>query len=795
MTSKPTYKELEQRIKELEKDSVKTKRTKEKLEQENKRMEVILSALDTGLSLINPDMTIAWVNQKVRDMFPGSEPVGQLCHVFYESRETICENCQTLQAFISGKICENERLVPTTDKWYYIIAQPIKDRTGKVVNVLEGIADVTERKQIEEVLRESEKRHRTLFETMIQGVVYQDAEGNIISANHAAVRILGLTLDQMRGRTSIDPRWKSIHEDGSDFSGETHPSMVALKKGEKIENVIMGVFNPSMGDHTWININAVPLFREGENKPYQVYTTFHDITERMKAVEALQESEERYRILFELSPDAIVIWQDEEVVFANSAAMSLLGATTLDQLVGLSIWGIHHSDYHTQLKERYQHAHETGLTLPPIEYQFVRLDRQIIYVEATGTLIQYRNQPSNVGVYRDITERRQLEAEKAKLETRLQQAQKMEAIGTLAGGIAHDFNNILASVIGYTELAFLDSGKGTQQQNSLQNVLIAGNRAKDLVKQILTFSRQTDQEQKPVQLKLVVKEALKLLRASIPSTIEIEKIIESDSLVLGDPTQIHQVFMNLCTNATHAMREQGGVLTVSLSDEDLDSESNPDYPGLKPGAYINLTVSDTGHGITSDNLKKIFDPFFSTKEKGEGTGMGLSVVHGIVQSHGGAVYVHSEPGKGSTFKVFLPVIERLLEPEDMIERPLLTGTEHILFIDDEPAIVDMGKKTLESLGYDVVTRTSSIEALELFRAQKSRYDLVITDMTMPHMTGIDLAKELMSIRPGIPIILCTGFSEKIDENRAKKIGLRAFVLKPILRREIANTIREVLDKK
>ncbi len=330
--------------------------------------------------------------------------------------------------------------------------------------------------------------------------------------------------------------------------------------------------------------------------------------------------------------------------------------------------------------------------------------------------------------------------------------------------------------------------------NNLQEVFQAGNRARDLVKQILTFSRQSEQKPKPVQVKLIVNEALKLLRASLPSTIEVDRSIQSDALVMADPTQIHQILMNLCTNAGHAMREKGGVLEVKLENVELDVDFTIGHPDMKPGAYLNLTVSDTGHGMPPDVLERIFDPFFTTKETGEGTGMGLSVVHGIIGSYGGAITAYSESGQGSTFKVYLQIIEMRKEPEIRTEEPIPTGTERILFIDDEPALVNIGKQTLESLGYDVDIRTGSIEALELFKAQTDRFDLVITDMTMPHMTGEDLAQELMRIKPNIPIILCTGFSAKIDDRKAMAMGIRAFVLKPIVKREIATTIRKVLDQ-
>jgi CheY-like chemotaxis protein len=379
-------------------------------------------------------------------------------------------------------------------------------------------------------------------------------------------------------------------------------------------------------------------------------------------------------------------------------------------------------------------------------------------------------------------------------EDKLRQSQKMEAIGTLAGGIAHDFNNILSAIIGYAELALLDAEKKSPLYHDLQGVLQAGSRAKDLVKQILTFSRQVLQECKPIQIKPIAKEVLKFLRASLPTTIEIQQDIRSDARIMADPTQIHQVVMNLCTNAEHAMREKGGLLEVKLVDVILRSDFINNHPELKPGTYLELTVSDTGHGISAHILNRIFDPFFTTKKTGEGTGMGLSVVHGIVRSCGGAITATSEPGKGSIIKAYFPVIDRQIEPETAVEEPVPTGNERILFVDDEPALANIGKQSLETLGYDVETRTSSIEALELFKAQQDRFHLVITDMTMPNMTGEDLAKELMRIKPSIPIILCTGFSAKIDDRKASAMGIRAFVLKPMVLREIATTIRKVIDQ-
>ena len=389
---------------------------------------------------------------------------------------------------------------------------------------------------------------------------------------------------------------------------------------------------------------------------------------------------------------------------------------------------------------------------------------------------------------REITEQKKLEA-------RIQQAQKMEAIGTLAGGIAHDFNNILSAIIGYTELSIDCVEQGALIQKNLHQILTAGNRAADLVNQILAFSRQSEPELRPTQIKLIATEVLKLLRASLPVMIKINSNIQSDSMVFADPTEIHQILMNLCTNAGHAMEENGGDLEVTLINVDINEDFISMHPEkIIPGTYIKLSVSDTGYGITPDLMNRIFDPFFTTKAKGEGTGMGLSVVHGIVKKYSGLITVYSEPKKRTTFNIFLPVIVDSTEKEDVnIEEPMQMGNEHILFVDDEKPLADMGSQILKFQGYAVTTRTSSIEALGLFKTQPERFDLIITDMNMPNMTGIELAREIIEIRPDIPVILCTGYSAKLDAEKARKMGIRALIMKPILQQELAKTIREVLD--
>jgi len=520
----------------------------------------------------------------------------------------------------------------------------------------------------------------------------------------------------------------------------------------------------------------------------------NNLAELAQREEELRESEERFRVLFEHAPDPFfLIKSDGALVRGNKAGEKVTGYKD-GELVGKNLLEtglIATKDLPKAF--RFVKKSQNGKPTGPSEFAMYQKNGGAIYAEISTHPVNIKGEKFVLGIARDITDRKKEEQERKKLEDQLQQAQKMEAIGTLAGGIAHDFNNILGAVMGYAELALHEVENKSIPDQYLREVLHAGRRAKDLVKQILTFSRQTDQERTPVLVRLIVKEVIKLLRASLPSTIEIHQNIQSDALVMGDPTQVHQVIMNLCTNAGYAMRDQGGRLTVNLEPLELDPDFAAGHPNLKSGPYLKLTVSDTGPGIEESELDRIFEPFFTTKEKGEGTGMGLAVVHGIVTGHGGDIIVRSEPGQGTTFTVFFPAVERRIEPETRLEIPPPSGTESILFVDDELALANAAKHMLESLGYDVITRTNSSEALELFEHQPDRFDLVITDMTMPGLTGDQLAQKLMEIRGDLPVILCTGFSARINEEKALAHGIRAFVSKPVLKRRIAETIRKVLD--
>lgn len=512
-------------------------------------------------------------------------------------------------------------------------------------------------------------------------------------------------------------------------------------------------------------------------------------SDRKQAEEALRESEEKYRSLVDNANDAVFITQDKVIKFPNPKAQKMLGYSPqefsripLDHLV-------HPEDRPVvlqSLKKKLQGGEF------PITHSFRVMNKsgEELWVQLNAIPITWEGRPGILNFLRDITQEK-------KLEVQLIQAQKMEAIGTLAGGIAHDFNNILSAIIGYAELTAFDIKEDNRARKNLDEVIKGGERAKDLVQEILTFSRQHERERRMLYMSPLVKETLKLLRASLPSTVEIRQNIEKDiGFVEADPTQIHQLLMNLCTNAGHAMRAKGGILEVGLTYMDKKPKDVSFSTEGNAGSCVKLSVSDTGHGIDKALLKRIFDPYFTTKDQEEGTGLGLSVVHGIVKSHGGAITVQSKPGEGSTFNVYLPVTksETVRESDSGEEAlPLPGGQERILFVDDESALVNMGKQMLERLGYKVDIQTSSTEALELFREKPDEFDLVITDMTMPHMTGEKLAKEIMKIRPEIPIILCTGYSERITEDRAKKMGIAEFAMKPLLVHDLAEAIRRALD--
>jgi PAS domain S-box-containing protein len=518
------------------------------------------------------------------------------------------------------------------------------------------------------------------------------------------------------------------------------------------------------------------------------------LLERRQAEKALKESESSLKSIFLAAPIGIGVVSNRVLIQVNDRVCEMVGRSR-EELIGKSARVLYPTDKEFEYvgREKYAQIREHGTGT--VETLWQHKDGAIIDVLLSSTAMDPADGSSGVTFTAlDITERKRSELTRMDLEEKLRQAQKMEAIGTLAGGIAHDFNNILSAIIGFAELAKIEAVGTMNVNSSINEVLRASFRARDLVRQILTFSRQAETEFGPIQIHLIAKEALKMLRASLPSTIQLRSNISSRGMVMADPTQIHQVVMNLCTNAYHAMRNQGGLLEVAISETRIGLPPEPDLKPLRPGLYLKLSVRDTGQGIDPAIIHRIFDPYFTTKETGKGTGLGLAVVHGIVKSHGGAIQVSSRLGEGTRFDIYFPMIEAAkgvsgTEKEEETAR----GREKILFVDDEPAIEELGRRLIGSLGYTVSTCADAAEALEIFQNSSQDFDLVITDMTMPHMTGDRLAAELMRIRPGIPVIVCTGFSEQINKEKAQAQGIKAFIMKPFLKREIATAIRDVLD--
>ncbi len=514
-----------------------------------------------------------------------------------------------------------------------------------------------------------------------------------------------------------------------------------------------------------------------------------NILRRTRAEEALRVSHERFLTVLN-SLDATIYVADMEtyeILFINKYMIESFGK----DMTGEICWDVFRGDSrpcpHCTNKQLIdKNKNPTGVCVwqgknPITGKWYINYDRAIEWTDGRMVKLQ---------IATDITDSKMMEEE-------LRQAHKMESIGTLAGGIAHDFNNILSIIIGNAELALDDTPDWNPSHRNIKEIKTASLRAKDVVKQLLSFSRKMEQEQKPIDITNVIKESLSLIRSSVPSSIEIrDNTPESCDTILADSTQIHQVLINLCTNAAHAMSEDGGLLEVSLRKYVIEKRSNSIFKDMTPGNYLELIVADTGTGIEIETCEKIFDPYFTTKEVGKGTGMGLAVVHGIVKNHKGEIYVNSVPGKGTTFTILFPITakpqEQITKPEAV--KPTPSGGETILFVDDEEALVDMAKLILGRLGYTVQISTNPVEALALFEADPTLFDLVISDMTMPQMSGIKLSEKIKEIQNDIPIIICTGHSSLIDEERAKDIGISAFAMKPITMSEIEKLIRGVLDK-
>ncbi|MBU0967255.1 MAG: response regulator, partial [Proteobacteria bacterium] len=530
-----------------------------------------------------------------------------------------------------------------------------------------------------------------------------------------------------------------------------------------------------------------------------VLATAINITERKQTEIELENAHALLRSLIDSVPDLIFFKDHESTYLGCNKAFAEFAGRDIADIIGKTDYDFFATEIAGFFREKDRQMLASGETK--------RNEEWVDYPDGRHVLLDtlktpYHNPDGSVlgliGVSRDISERKKSEEEKEKLEAQLRQAQKLEAIGTLAGGIAHDFNNILFAILGNADIAEIEISRGHSPKEELKEIKTAGIRARDLVKQILSFARKAKQERLPLCILSIIKEVLKLLRSTLPTTIEIRHDLrDPEASIIADPTEIHQLFMNLCTNAGHAMMKNGGVLEVGQRIIDVDEEFAGNNPNLQPGAHLLLTISDTGEGMTPETMEHIFEPFFTTKGKAEGTGMGLAVVHGIVTSLNGVIKVYSEIGHGTSFSIYLPLVGKgSNRDESGTERDTFPQgkQEHILLVDDDKAISVMLTRMLTNIGYQVTTRTDSQEALEIFQAEPDRFNLVITDQTMPKMTGAELAREILKISPGLPIILCTGFSQTVSSEKAEHIGIREYLTKPVMKKDMAVVVRRLLDE-
>jgi PAS domain S-box-containing protein len=783
---KPTYDELKERVQNLEKQVTQTNKIETALQESEERYGRLSKNLQVVLYAAFPDkLTSKFFVSEQMELLTGYPAIqfrkeaGLFSNIIHpKDRDRVAE--YTLKALDQkARINLEYRIVTRGEqiRWIRDKASPICEG-DKAIRFEGFMEDITDAHSSDSALKAASRRWLDTFNAMSEPLAILDLDCRIIQSNRALRRLVGKSEDEIIGRLC----WEIIRR--APGSMESCPcANIEHSRQREIAIVDIGTRR--------FEVAMDPRFDEKGRISGYIHI-MSDITEREKADRALREARQTLTTILD-SIDATIYVADmdtHEILFMNRYMKSTFNG----DFTGQSCWKAFRQkdgpcEDCTNPKLLDAKGAPTGVCVweghnASSGRYYINYDRAIPWIDGRYVRLE---------VATDITQLKTLEQERQLTESQLRQAQKMEAIGTLAGGIAHDFNNILSAILGYSELALDDALNDRPSPQYLRQILKAGSRARDLVQQILTFSRQTETVAKPIQVQPIVKEALKLLRASLPSTIEIRPYIQCDAIVEADPIQIHQVIMNLCTNAGHAMRETGGTLTVKIMKETLSRTFTERYADMSPGEYLKIEVSDTGHGISEEIMDKIFDPYFTTKEKGEGTGMGLAVVQGIVQGCNGAVSVGTSEGQGASFKIYLPIIHTDEPIKTKSEVIIPGGNERILFVDDEPALVELSKQLMERLGYQVTVRTSSIEALELFKSQPDEFDLIITDMTMPNMTGDVLATKLLSIRPDIPVIICTGYSEKITQDLCDRLNIKALILKPIIRDELLVAVRRVLD--
>jgi PAS domain S-box-containing protein len=603
-----------------------------------------------------------------------------------------------------------------------------------------------------------------------------DQEGYVLYANRNACDSFGYLpaeflemsiydLDSVMDRERWSQAWKTLCDDGSLTIESQHRRK----------------------DGTIFPVEVTATLIDFEGRLYCM-ALVNDITERKRVDDSLRFTQ----FIFDKAPLGIfLIKSGGDIINVNDHACRYLGYTR-EELCRMNVVEIDRGYSPQEIDQMWLRQQQIE-GIDTFETVHRRKDGSNIPVEISGIVLEFDNVPYSVSFVKDISERKEAEKHRVKMEAHMRESQKMESLGTLAGGIAHDFNNILGAILGYAELSLLACPADSNLRKYTTQITKAGHRAKELVQQILLFSRQGRSEKGPMDVGRVVEEALTLIKAFLPANIEIQASISQNlAPVFANGTNIHQIVINLCTNAYHAMKSAGGLLSVSLKAVSIQDDDVRSFPGMKRGDYLMLSIADNGCGIPPDLINRIFDPYFTTKPTGEGTGLGLSTIHGIVKDHGGQIKVYSEVGIGTAFHVFLPSADSPAETIVEKAKQLPTGSGCILFVDDEQSLIDLSRDFLGRLGYRVETRASAIDAIEAFRADPPKFDLVISDMTMPKMTGDEMARQMRAIRPDIPIILCSGFSERLHSQATEAIGINAVLMKPLIYADLAHTVHRVL---
>jgi PAS domain S-box-containing protein len=788
MSAKPSYDELAEKIEVLEQDLSTLKRSDHEL-----FIQAIADTTPSALYIYDFELRCnVWVNGTHREIIGplmGKDPacarredIFALLHPEDVDELTDCVERLKRQTV---KRCEEViyRMRSRDGQWRWFadrISVFKRHEDGRLLQILGAATDITRRKQAEMALRQIQEQLRATLEALPDILFEVDLTGRIHDYRAPKPELFSVAPCDMVGKTigKILPK----------EAAETvyHAMQEAFEKGRHSGALVQ--INTLEGLN-WFEL-SIAAKKDCKVDEGRLIVLARDITPRKKAQDALRQSEERFRTLFEEVPAAIQGYgPDGRIHYWNRASESIYGYTKEEAIGGNLIELIIPPDMRELVAAAVAHGAQTGEMPPPEELWLMHKDHSLIPLLSSHVVIRHPDKPAELYCLdMDLRELKRLQAH-------LQQRHKMEAIGTLTAGVAHDFNNILGIIIGNTELALDDIPSFSPTRFSLEEIKTAGLRAKEIVQQLLAFSRKADRKRVPIRLMPVVRDALKFLRATIPATIEIKLDFRAtEDNILSDPTLIHQIMMNLCSNATHAMEEAGGLLTIGLENVILDRTQAKAHEELSEGQYIKLTVGDNGTGIDPKDVDRIFDPYFTTKAVGKGSGMGLTVVHGIVRDHNGTILVDNRPGKGAKFSILLPVSKDSPVNETQLEKRMPGGRETILFIDDEMAIVNMTRQVLERLGYRVETAVTPRAALESFRNQPDHFDLVITDMTMPQMTGATLLRHLREICKDIPVIINTGYSARLNEQAAKELGADALILKPLDRHKLAETIRAVLDK-